>query len=242
MKKKWIFLLWFISLSATLSAQSAFQHKSAEEIAAMTPEQRVIEYCTDYVNHGPHLPNDYNKVLNKALFNDGVKVFPYLIKIFDEFKPDKMRYGADKRYRYFEAATFLLADIDSFTFRARSVEGGPQAILALRNAIERMRTAINNNKSLKDAIGVRLSISESTLSSLNGHSLSDKCVMYTLKKKYDISLTAIEQYEFINFLAAREPYYPSKGERVYRKKEQECEYEKAELFHEAYLAYKASKK
>ena len=238
MKNKWIFLLWFISLSATLSAQSAFQHKSAEEIAVMTPEQRVIEYCTDYANHGPHLPNEYNKVLDKALFNDGVKVFPYIIKIFNEFKPDKMKYGWDKRYRYFEGATFLLADIDSLAFRIRSVDGGLEAISTLRSAIERIRTAINNNKSLE----VRLRISENTLSGLNGYSLSDHCVMNTLKKKYEISLTAIEQYEFINFLATREPYYPSKGERVYRKKEQECEYEKAELFHEAYLAYKASKK
>lgn len=238
-----VFSFYSINLSIPLFAQNTFQHKSAAVIEAMTPEQRVIEYCTDYVSHGPHLPSEYTKVLDKALFNDGIKVFPSLIKIFDEFEPNTMKFGVDKSYRYYEGAIFILGNMDSLAFRVRNIEGGADVISALQKAIERMRTVRNNkNKYLAEKVGVRLRISENILSGLVGQNLSDECVMYTLKKRYNISLTATEQYEFINYLAAQIPYYPSKGERVYRKKEQECEYVNADLFHEAYLAYKATKK
>ena len=244
MKNKWIFLLWLISLSATLFAQSTYRHKSEAEIAQMTPEQRVLEYCDHSVNHAIHFPNDYTKFFDQLLAKDGVKVFPPIIKILDEFDPAKMTYGFDKHFKRYEAVQLLLLDIDSNFFRVRGVEEGRNAIAASVRAYERM-VARNNkyNKPSTDEMWRRVHLSWNFLELLKGVTISDQCVKDTLKVKYEVDLTEKELLDFVNYLIAHNPQYPSSSEREYSKTgKRVCVYKQPELFQQAYLEYKATKK
>ena len=210
MKNKWIFLLWFISLSGTLFAQSAFRHKSEAEIAQMTPSQRVIEYCEDYVYHGSHFPNDYTKLLGQSLFKDGIKTFPQIIRIFDEFDPAKMKYGFDENFKKYEAAYFLLGDFEAGLFRIRGLDEGKAIIEALRRSIERMRSEnYKNDKPVGDEMWRRYSLMYYNLQSLNELSFGDSCVKSTLTGNYGIHLTEKELLELVNYLIVRDPHYPA---------------------------------
>ena len=244
MKIFWIFLLCFISLSTTLFAQSAYHHKSEVEIAQMTPAQRVIEYCEDHANHSPHFPNEYTKFFEQRLFKDGKKAFPQIIKILDEFDPAKMTYGFDKHFKRYEAAQLLLLDIDSKAFRVRGVEEGRNAIASMVRAYERM-VARNKkyNKPSTDEMWRRVHLSWDFLELLKGVNLSDQCVKDTLKVKYEVDLTEKELLDFVNYLIAHNSQYPSSSEREYSKSGKRiCLYKKPELFQQAYLEYKATKK
>ena len=244
MKNKWIFLLWFISLSGTLFAQSAFRHKSEAEIAQMTPSQRVIEYCEDYVYHGSHFPNEYTKFLSQSLFNDGVKTFPQIIRIFDEFDPAKMKYGFDEHFKKYQAAYFLLSDFEASLFRIRGLNEGKGVIEALKRSVERMRSEnYKNDKPVGDEMWRRYSLVYYDLQFLNGLSLKDSCVGSTLKGKYEIDLTEKELLDFVNYLIVRDPRYPSWSKtEIPRIGLKYCLYKKPELFHQAYLDYQAIKK
>ena len=250
MKKKWIFLLWFISLSATLFAQSAFRHKSEVEITRMTPAQRVIEFCEDHVKHGPHLrlgPNfsdQYSNYLRKALYDDGGKGISQIAKIINEFDPLKWQRGSDKEYQRFEAASSLLVDIDNQSFRIRSFEEGRNAITALKRAGDRMRKAYyKNDNPANYEMGRHFSLFSLDLAELTGFNRSDECVKNTLSIKYEIILSYSEQLEYINYLIEHHPKYPSSSEREHSKSgKRMCLYKKPEVFQQAYLAYKASKK
>ena len=225
-------------------AQSVFRHKSEAEIAQMTPSQRVGEYCEEHVYHGPHFPNEYTNFLDQSLLKDGIKTFPPIIKIFDEFDPAKMKYGFDENFKQYQAAYFLLSAFESNAFRFRGLSEGKGVIEALRRSMERMRSEnYKNDRPVGDEMWRRYSSVYSSLQALNGLSLKDSCVGSTLKGKYDINLTEKELLEFVNYLIARDPRYPSWGKtEIPRIGLKYYLYKKPELFHEAYLAYKASKK
>ena len=250
MKKKWIFLFLVLCTSFDLQAQSTFRHKSEAEITQMTPAQRVIEYCEDHVKHGPHLrlgpnyPNEYSNYLHKALFNDGEKSIPQIIKIINEFTPKKRRNGYDKEYSRLEAASFLLGNTDNSNFRVRSDWGGRNAIAAMERAYERLgKVNQRNNRPEDDEVSPHLRIISNILVSLKGINRADECVKDTLKVKYEIVLSYSEQLEYINYLIEHHPKYPSSSEREHSKKgKRTCVYKEPELFQQAYLAYKATKR
>ncbi len=249
MKKKWIFILWVVCIGFKLQAQSTFPHKSEAEIIQMTPAQRVIEFCEDHVRHahlglGPTYPNEYSNYLQKALFNDGVKGIPQIIQIFNEFDPTKGRNGYNKEYRRLEGASFLLGDIDNLNFRVRSNLEGRNAIAALERSHARLeKVNQRKNGTENDKMSVHLRILSNILVDLKGFNRSDECVKDTLKVKYEINLTYYEQVEYINYLIAHHPKYPSSSEREHSKKgKRTCMYKEPELFQQAYLAYKATKK
>ena len=247
--KKWIRLALIICVSFDLQAQSTFRHKSEAEIIQMTPAQRVIEFCEDHVRHahlglGPTYPNEYSNYLQKALFNDGVKGVPQIIKIFNEFDPTKGRNGYDKEYRRLEGVSFLLGDIDNLNFRVRSNLEGRNAIAALERSYDRLEK-VNQRKNGRenDKMSVHLRIISNILVDLKGFNRSDECVKDTLKIKYEIVLSYSEQLEYINYLIAHTPKYPSSSEREHSKKgKRTCVCKEPELFQQAYLAYKATKK
>ena len=244
MINKWILIFLVVLISSSLRAQSTFRHKSEEEITQMTPAQRVVEFCEDHVKHGPHLPNEYSNFLEKSLFNDGVKGFPQIIKIIDEFYPDKMPKGYDKDFKRFESASSLLLDIDNLNFRIRSTMEGRNSISALERAGERMRKVYyKNDQPVNYEMGRRVGLLTLNLAELSGFNRSDECVKDTLKIKHEIVLTYSEQLEYINYLIEHHPKYPSSSEREHSKKgKRTCVYKEPELFQQAYLAYKATKK
>ena len=201
----------------------------------MTPSQRVGEYCDDYVYHASHFPNEYTKFFDQLLAKDGVKVFPQIIRILDEFDPAKMTYGFDKHFKRYEAVQLLLLDIDSNFFRVRGVEEGRNAIAASVRASERM--VARNNKYNKPATDERwrhVHLSLNFLELLKGVNLSDQCVKDTLKVKYEVDLTEKELLDFVNYLIAHNPQYPSSSEREHsRSGKRICLYKKPEVFQQA---------
>ena len=93
-----------------LCAQFGSGHHSEAEIAHMTPEQRVDEYCREYVrNDVSHM--EYGKLLADYIMRDGLKAVPALVKAINEFDPMRSRSGGDKD-RACEAAEVMLSDID----------------------------------------------------------------------------------------------------------------------------------
>ena len=61
-------------------------HKSEAEIAKMTADQRVQEYCDEYYHHA-FWHSDYIDTLQKYILQDGVKSLPAITQIINEFDP-----------------------------------------------------------------------------------------------------------------------------------------------------------
>ena len=103
-----------------------------------------------------------------------------------------------------------------------------------------------NNKYNKPATDERwrhVHLSLNFLELLKGVNLSDQCVKDTLKVKYEVDLTEKELLDFVNYLIAHNPQYPSSSEREHsRSGKRICLYKKPEVFQQAYLEYKATKK
>ena len=103
-----------------------------------------------------------------------------------------------------------------------------------------------NNKYNKPATDERwrhVHLSLNFLELLKGVNLSDQCVKDTLKVKYEVDLTEKELLDFVNYLIAHNPQYPSSSEREHSKSGKRiCLYKKPEVFQQAYLEYKATKK
>jgi hypothetical protein len=73
-----------------LCAQFGSGHKSEAEIARMTPEQRVEEYCSEYVRHN-YWHRAYDYLLADRIMADGLKAFPTLTRMINEFDPTQRK-------------------------------------------------------------------------------------------------------------------------------------------------------
>jgi hypothetical protein len=175
----------------------------------MSPEQRVEEFCKEYVRHGV-LDKDYLDLLAEGIIRDGLKAIPAIVKILDDFDPtDSERKGNDN-YDASSAAVILLGDIDLTSFRLRGSKGGRAGIDALERLTVRMRSAhfdsapSEGERSKK----IRYEITLRILGDVRGINDYDRALQDTLELRYKVKTSDKELEEFSNYLIKRDPYYP----------------------------------
>jgi len=255
MTKSIFLLLWLMSFAPYLVQW--YKHKSETEIARMTPAQLVDEWVKEQVHHRYDVLDEQDQIILKYVLRDGLKAVPRIIEIMDEYDPTRFREGQGRRGERFDACWLLLSYIDQFAVRLRSAEEGRRAMDALERAIQRMRAAGYGQPDQHEwERSGRFELAESTLEKAKGVNLTDVDIGVTLWVRYRILLSKGELVEFVNYLVARDPTYPSWSWRE-GKKEPVKDYtrfdrfgnpvevyilRRPERFYEAYLEFLGLKK
>jgi hypothetical protein len=241
-------LLIILMAHPALCAQFGSDHKSEEQIARMTPDQRVKEYCREHTQHLFPSHREYVALLTKHLRQDGIKVTPQVIREIEAYDPTRRESAGEQKFRRYEGANFILDVLDVKVFRVRAFEEGRKAIEAIRRSIEQMRVArFDKAKDEKYGMNLRYQLSLSYLEHLEGLSRTDEGIQDTLKHEYGITLSDGELSDFVNYLISQDPYYPGWSEREMRKEDPRNAsskwlflYKNPEQFHQAYMEYKAN--
>jgi hypothetical protein len=206
-----IVLMIFTSIPRAGCSQT-HAHKSENEIARMTPEQRAREYCREYTRH-LFWHSEYTDSLKRHIRRDGLKAIPALIRIIDEFDPTIPAGNSMQKDANCHAAEILLGTLDG-TFRLRAFSEGKSAIDAVRRVVERMRaahfdTATSQGEHSPQA---RYRVTLYILEQMEGISGLDKGVRDTFELKYKIKMSDKELLDFSNYLTSQDPYYPTWSE------------------------------
>src|SRR5215475_5053268 len=106
-------LLWVILMAQpVLCAQFGSGHKSEDQIARMTPDQRVEEYCREHARHLFLFHKEYVDLLTKYLRQDGLKVMPQVIREIEAYDPTRRESAGQQKFRRYEGANFILDVLD----------------------------------------------------------------------------------------------------------------------------------
>lgn len=227
-------------------------HKSESEIARMTPEQRVEEYCREHIRHGLW-DRDYLDLLDNYIMRDGLKAVPALVKAINEFDPTSSRGGGKDKDEASRAAGISLGSLDTGFFRLRAFEEGRIAIDAVRRVTERMHIAHYDTRPDEGERSKRLryEIMVGILKNLQGNNNYDRAIQETLKLRYKIKPSDKELLDFCNYLISQDPHYPSWSEPDWyvdnaqiNEAGNPAQYriiQNIEPFYKAYLKYKAKR-
>lgn len=232
--------------AAVFCGQFGSSHKSEVEIARMTPERRVEEFCREYVRHGL-ADSDYGILIEGFLYRDGLKAVTYLAMIIDEYDPTRRDGASKERAPRAYAATTFLPQMDANVVRLRGSDEGRKAIKAMRVLLERMRTAHFDSGENYDRRNT-YDILADGVKEVEGINYCDESIRSTLTLRYKISMSDKELSDFTNYLISQDPYYPGWSEREeYKDMTQRNEagnpiwyvvMKKPERFYNAYLQYK----
>ena len=241
-------LLVFLAAQPAKSVVAA-KHKSEQEIALMTPAQRVDEYVNEYVHHRFDVLDEHRQLIFKYVRNDWVKGTPRIIEIMDEYDPTRFREGKGRRGERFDGCLMLLSMIDGTVVRLRSSDEGRQAIAAIERAVERMRRAgYHDREQAEFQQNSRFTYTSDCLQEKKELNLRDRAIQDTFRLEYKILLSDSELLAFIEFMVARHPEYPGwietnlikdptlKNEAGYPL--QRHVLKEPARFHEAYLEFK----
>lgn len=202
----WIFSA-LILFNIFCSAQENYKHKSKDEIAAMTPTERVEEMMKEQYYHYPvGAGHNQGEMLREYILKDGIKVLPALVDIAKNYDPVNQR-----GYKQSQAfiAFHLAKEIDNNVVRIRTTEEGRSLIKALEDILSRMKNAgyADNQHKLNKTYLAYLD----DLKSLQGkdYNLTDGNIRTTLRIKHNIQMSDEEMIEFSNYLTSLDPAYPS---------------------------------
>jgi hypothetical protein len=239
----------FIGQSAAGVCVQFSGHKSEDEIARMTPLQRVEEFCREYVRHG-YRDSDYGDLLDSYISRDGVKALPPIIKIIEEYDPTRPGGSGKQKSERCDAVIGLLPKMDANVVRLRALPEGIQAMDAMGRLAERMRGAHFDIAEPDDYNQSRYKVLISDLNEIEGINYCDLAIRNTLKLKYKISLSDRDLLDFVSYLISLDPYYPGWSEREEFKDLTEKNkagnplwyviVKKSQPFYDAYLKYKAN--
>ena len=199
-------------VSAALPAP-AYKHKSASEIARMTPAQRVDEWVDEQVRHRYDLDDDQGDLIKKYVLRDGLAALPRIIEIIDEYDPTHGSGRRGHKGERFDACFQLLSYIDNLSVRLRASEEGRRAMDVLERAINRMRAAGYSRAQSGWPKGGRFEVASITLRQAAGINDTDEAIRNALWLEYKIWLSDAELLEFSNFLVGRRAGYPGWSER-----------------------------
>jgi hypothetical protein len=209
MKKVLGLLGALLLITQVVYAQFSFLHKSEAQIARMRPEQRVKEYARHYYDE--HY--EYLELLSKCIYQDGLKALPAIAQELDSYNPAAMRKWDLKRAKRHQAAHHLLSDIDNKVFRVRGFAEGKRAVEAAERATRRLADALatkgNDLGENSDDLKIVHDLAASFSRGLLGRNSLDAKIRDTLWFKYDVDLSENDLLSFVEYLIAKDPYYPS---------------------------------
>lgn len=236
------FITFIILTTCTIScfSQKNYRHKTEDEIAAMTPSQRIDEFLKERYYHHPFdslTPGQDQSILIKDYIRkDGTKALPAIANIANRFHPengDSFDAQDDKKAINFQGVLFLAEDIDNVVIRIRASEEGRSAIKVFEAGLSRMKTAgwaVERHK------WNRLYTAYSDkLRTMRGErrSFTDGYIRDTLRLKHNIQMSDEELVKFDNYLTSLDPNYPSRC----KLKLSICTNSKE--YYEAYLKFKS---
>ena len=249
-------IVGFLLLSIQpLWAESHYRHKSEAELARLTPEQRVDEFCNEYIHHR-FFHDEYESLLRKYLQQDRGKSLLRIAQVITEYNPkDTSTKGEENALRYDAVVARMITLLDSNVFRLRAYEEGRTVIQAMKIKAEQLREYVLDRRGLKISQGVvGLELTLLYIQQLEGIGESDKAIRNSLILNHKINLTSEELQAFTDYLCRTVPAYPSQCPRkMVTKKENMEELKRAKVggyslictssdfFYQAYLNYKASK-
>jgi hypothetical protein len=201
-------------LATTLASSicaSGTPHKSEAEIAKLTPDQRVQEYCDEYYHHA-FWDSDYIDMVKKYILQDGAKSLPAITQIINEFDPTNPKGKSRQKDARAFAAEGLLSQVDGRVIRLRAIPEGRTAIDAMSRSVQRMLaahfdTADVNKHEYSDRYRYEASRDETEL--MRGLNFFDRAIQDTLRIQYKTKLSDPEMLDFVNYLISQEPRYPS---------------------------------
>jgi len=113
-------------------------HKSESQIEKMTTEQRVAEYCDEYLRHA-YRDAAYEKMLGDHIKRDGLKGVASLTRVIDDYDPTKPNGKSRESAARCYAVEGLLSQIDERVMRLRGSEEGKKAKESISRLVEGMR-------------------------------------------------------------------------------------------------------
>lgn len=214
--KATILLLCLMSFAPFVIQAQKYQHKSEAEIAAMTPAQRVDEYADEQAYHKYDVLDEHSELIEKYIRLDGVKAFPRIAEIIDEYDPTRSSGKSGRKGECFDGAWMILSNLDNFVVRVRASEDGRRALNALERAIERMRTA---GYGQPDQHGWekhgRIESAIADLRDAKGINSRDESIRETFRLEYKIILSNVELFKLSNFLTTKYSDYPGWSKTIY---------------------------
>ena len=187
------------------------RHKSEAEISQMTADQRVQEYCDEYYHHA-FWDSDYTDILNKYILQDGIKALPAITQIIDEFDPTNPKANSRERDARSFAAEGLLSQVDGHVVRLRAIPEGRKAIDAITHLVQRMLAAHFNTADVTQAEHsdrYRYQATREEAAELRGLNMFDHTMQDTFRVRYKIILSDKQMLNFVNYLMAQDPRYPT---------------------------------
>src|SRR5215831_17837100 len=117
------------------------KHKSETELARMTPEQLVEEYCREDSRHRYDVLDRYRNVLEDYISRDAVKAMYPSARILDRYDPTTRDGRSKARGDSADAVWNLLASLDANVIRLRASDDGRRAIASIRRLVDRMEAS-----------------------------------------------------------------------------------------------------
>jgi hypothetical protein len=190
------------------------KHKSEAEIARMTPQELVEEYCREYIRHRYDVLDAYYQVLQAYIGRDPVKAMHPLALIIDQYDPSTAPGGSKSIGNSADAARELLFHLDQNVIRLRASEEGRQALESIRRLLRRMEAAhFDTADSSEHWTEGRYRLLLTFLKEWEGINECDRAVRNTLKLKHRIELSDQALPGFVTYLIAKDPRYPGWSER-----------------------------
>jgi hypothetical protein len=188
----------------------AERHKSEAEIAKMTPDQRVQEYCDEYYRHA-FWDSDYIDMVRNYILQDGTQALPAITQIISEFDPTTPKGKSRQKNARAFAAEGLLSQVDGRVVRLRAFPEGRAAMAALESLVQRMLAAHFDTADVtkgETSDRYRYEDSQSELKDMQGINHFDRGIKDTLRIRYNITLSDEQLLDLINYLISQEPHYP----------------------------------
>lgn len=246
-----LLILVSIGLGAPRPGGQLSHHKSEGDLARMTPEQQVDEYCNEYVRHGPQHP-DYRALIRRYINLHAIRAVVRLAEIVNQYDPTaRGRSSRENGDRAYEACV-LLPMMDSNVVRLRALAEGRAAIEAMKRLSGRMRGAHFDSEESDDRNRSRYELLTSSLKEIEGVNYCDQAIEKTLRLNYKIHFSEGELMRFVDYLITEDPYYTAWSTREeYKDLTQRNAagnpiwyliMKKPEPFYKAYLQFKAQSK
>ncbi len=208
-----------------------YRHKTARQLARMTPEQLIDESTKEW-NYHVSLMDKYGMfTIHTYTGKIGIAIAPVLTKLAESFG---LRPNSRCQQERFFTALAIAADVDNQIVRLRNTMDGKAAISAAVGAIQRMKNAGLANPDTNPYN--KYEFGRTLLTTLNGINEHDELIRNLLVSEFQLHLSDQEFLSFVEYLTSTYPIYPS-WTRVGKNGARDLQ-ENKNKYHNAYLEFK----
>lgn len=233
MKTATLFNLSLVLVMTMMNACEAYEHKTAEQLDRMSPEELIREYSL-HVSY--HADAAYGDDIESRLMRTPVESLLAIARILDDYDPTTYKGRRGNKAVYAHWALGILWWIDNNHFRVRGTEAGRQALAADQRLIERRKAAHHDDPKKDYDWNMVYRADANQLKRMSGVNSQDEYIVKQLEEDYQIQLTEEEKIRFSDFLVAKDPGYVS-----WSKRDMEGKWDRfldIKPYYQAYLEFK----